>query len=205
MFMIFHKHIERIISVNSQVNYVLDFDNDSPDDIKHWLFLESVRIEQDKQELAELKKQFEEEKKSFEKYKKEQNTLLQSNSKKLAREKELFDKQWKIIEKELRRIAKDNERIENEKAYLEREKINFRHLLNEKDKERRESNYKENMQNEKVVIDMDFFVGTTGLVSVRKRYKELLKIFHPDNLNGDNKVLQQINREYEEQKKRYAN
>ena len=61
------------------------------------------------------------------------------------------------------------------------------------------------MQNEKVVIDMDFFVGTTGLVSVRKRYKELLKIFHPDNLNGDNKVLQQINREYEEQKKRYAN
>ena len=37
----------------------------------------------------------------------------------------------------------------------------------------------------------------------KKRYKELTKIFHPDNLAGDTEVIQRINREYEQLKREY--
>ena len=49
-----------------------------------------------------------------------------------------------------------------------------------------------------------FFAGVNGSVALRKRYKELLKIYHPDNGNGDADTLLAINREYEEVKKRFG-
>ena len=42
-----------------------------------------------------------------------------------------------------------------------------------------------------------FFAGVNSLGSLKKRYKDLLKIYHPDNVNGDTEVLQEINREYD--------
>ena len=42
-----------------------------------------------------------------------------------------------------------------------------------------------------------FFKGVQDNVSLKKRYKELLKIYHPDNLNGDKEILQAISAEYE--------
>lgn len=33
--------------------------------------------------------------------------------------------------------------------------------------------------------------------SLKKRYKALLKIYHPDNMHGDKELLQAINTEYE--------
>jgi len=41
------------------------------------------------------------------------------------------------------------------------------------------------------------FAGVNSLLALKKRYKDLIKIFHPDNLCGDTEVLQLINREYE--------
>lgn len=43
-----------------------------------------------------------------------------------------------------------------------------------------------------------FFRGVTNTLELKKRYKDLIKIFHPDNVNGDKDTLQQINREYEQ-------
>ena len=45
------------------------------------------------------------------------------------------------------------------------------------------------------------FRGANNPLALRKRYKDLLKIFHPDNLCGDGKLVQLINREYERRKK----
>ena len=42
-----------------------------------------------------------------------------------------------------------------------------------------------------------FFKGVTDEKGLKKRYKDLIKVFHPDNFNGDNVTLQNINREYE--------
>ena len=45
------------------------------------------------------------------------------------------------------------------------------------------------------------FKGVSNPITLRKRYKELLKIFHPDNLCGDEEMVQLINREYERRKR----
>ena len=42
-----------------------------------------------------------------------------------------------------------------------------------------------------------FFRGVNDTESVKKRYKALLKIYHPDNMNGDNDLVLAINEEYE--------
>ena len=42
-----------------------------------------------------------------------------------------------------------------------------------------------------------FFKGVEDTASLKKRYKALLKIYHPDNIDGDKELLQAINTEYE--------
>jgi len=42
-----------------------------------------------------------------------------------------------------------------------------------------------------------FFTGADNLLTLKKRYKDLIKIFHPDNLCGDTELLQKINEVYE--------
>ncbi len=42
-----------------------------------------------------------------------------------------------------------------------------------------------------------------NVLTLKKRYKDLTKIFHPDNVAGDTEVIQRINREYERLKREY--
>ena len=48
-----------------------------------------------------------------------------------------------------------------------------------------------------------FFQGVTNPLALKKRYKDLIKIFHPDNLAGDKEIIQRINREYDNLKREY--
>lgn len=48
-----------------------------------------------------------------------------------------------------------------------------------------------------------FFRGVTNQLALKKRYRDLIKIFHTDNLYGDKGTLQAINQEYEKLQKRY--
>ena len=47
----------------------------------------------------------------------------------------------------------------------------------------------------------DFFAGTDDPQSIKQRYKELLKIYHPDNSNGDASIAAIINAQYKEKLK----
>ena len=40
------------------------------------------------------------------------------------------------------------------------------------------------------------FHSAGNQLALRKRYRDLVKIFHPDNLFGDEELVQMINREY---------
>ena len=40
------------------------------------------------------------------------------------------------------------------------------------------------------------FRGINNPLALRKRYRDLIKIFHPDNLFGDGELAGQINKEY---------
>ena len=47
------------------------------------------------------------------------------------------------------------------------------------------------------------FRGVKNPLALKKRYKDLIKIFHPDNVAGDKEMIQKINREYESLKHEY--
>lgn len=101
-------------------------------------------------------------------------------------QKLLFDMKWKMLEDEWRKLAMEKERLSRKKQF-------YAHI-EEYDSRR----------NENEICVSDFFSGVKSASSLRKRYRELIKIFHPDNLSGDTVVIQKINREYEELKKRMA-
>lgn len=163
--------------MGGHVNFVYDLgDEENPGDLKHFLFLESVRLSQEKQEIADERRKMELERK------------------KLAREKDLFDKQWKIVERELRRIGTDRDNIARDKAYIEREKANLKKLQQQQ----------KNASSTINVKSGTYFAGVCSAAGLRKRYRDLLKIYHPDSGNGDSATLLAINKEYESVKKQFG-
>ena len=43
----------------------------------------------------------------------------------------------------------------------------------------------------------DFFKGVNNILGLKKRYRDLLKIYHPDNMCGDRETVVEITRQYE--------
>ena len=148
----------------------------SEDEKKKWLFKENVR-------LQELSRNLEDERKliviqmGMLQRQQSKNMLLK---KQLESQKDLFEQKWNILERETRQLAIDKDKFEREKLIY-------------KDKVYREARRSmSNAENVKI-----FFKGVEDTTSLKKRYKALLKIYHPDNMHGDKELLQAINTEYE--------
>ena len=150
---------------------------------KKWLFKESIRIETDKINIEDERKVMEIQKGLLQRQQ-SKNMLLK---KQLENQKNLFDKQWQILEIETRKLVSDQQKFEQDK-------------LKYKDKVYREA--RKNMSS--TVSSKMFFKGVEDIRSLKKRYKELLKIYHPDNMHGDNSLIQEINIEYENLLKYYG-
>ncbi|MCI8489038.1 MAG: J domain-containing protein [Lachnospiraceae bacterium] len=99
--------------------------------------------------------------------------------KRLAREKRLFDMEWQMLEEEWHKLSIERERLGHTKSSDAFEE----HILSE------------------VTVSM-FFSGVKNMRSLKKRYKDLIKIFHPDNAEGDTETIQKINEEYEHLKRK---
>ena len=52
------------------------------------------------------------------------------------------------------------------------------------------------------ISSFDFFAGCKSIDSLNKKYKTLVKLYHPDNSDGDTSALQEINVQYTEAKKK---
>ena len=148
----------------------------SEDEKKKWLFKENIR-------LQELSRNLEDERKLIEiqmgmlQRQQSKNMLLK---KQLESQRDLFEQKWNILERETRQLAIDKDKFEREKLIY-------------KDKVYREARRSmSNAENVKI-----FFKGGEDTTSLKKRYKALLKIYHPDNMHGDKELLQAINTEYE--------
>lgn len=181
-----------------------DFDEElmnaeSPEDIrkmKTWMFQEQVSIQAKRDELQEFSRELQELKRKLDR---EKNALevREKMIKKRFDDNEIFiAKKQKIIEDAYQQLALD-------RKALECERLNFEH---ERSKYRRQkmSGPKPVHQYESGAYDStSFFRGVDNDMALRKRYKELLKIFHPDNKCGDTKTLLLIQTEYESLKSRY--
>lgn len=128
------------------------------------------------------------------------------------------------MDKEENRLKSEWDRIELEKRMLKEQTMLFDQKLNilkdayvQLDQDRRKVEWeklklkaeREQQQAQTggaLQRDADvsvFFRGVTNQLALKKRYRDLIKIFHTDNLYGDKGTLQAINQEYEKLQKRY--
>ena len=163
--------------------------NDAKEQFQQWCFQETVELERKKQDFGDEKQAFEEEKRSFELERKEFKRKKEMESQRLKQQEHLLNMKRHILEEELRKLAGDKEQIEREKQFYERKAEN----------ERR--NHTSSSTEGNVVKGELVFKGVRNELALKKRYKDLIKIYHPDNLDGDTGTIQEINREYERLKK----
>lgn len=167
---------------------------ETSDDIKKmkiWLFQEQVRIQAKREELNDLSHELLEEKRTLERDRNALDIRIKASNERFRNNEVFMAKKQKIIEDAYRQLALD-------KKMLEQERLNF-------DYERRKHRKtKVNYQTDMGYYDgTTFFRGVDSQLALRKRYKDLLKIFHPDNTCGDTKTLLRIQNEYEGLRRQY--
>lgn len=181
-------------------------DSNSPEELENLklqLFKENVKIktekydledlhrnvETEKSELDKLKEEFELQKSEFEKIKEqyekelaEINKGIEDKRKKLESDRIFLDKKQMVVESAYKQLDLDRQRLNREKEEFKKisQSYSFRRSVPTLE-------YRQGI----------FFKGITEEKALRKRYKDLIKVFHPDNFSGDNDTLQNINREYE--------
>lgn len=150
------------------------------EELKAWLFKENVRVEALKQELEERESQIE---------KKEtdlniMNQRLMMEQKRLKEDNLFFEKKLEILQDGFRQLDMDKRKFEKEKRIHE-------------EKAEQERSHWGHKQKESVQLEGGLFGGVNSLLALKKRYKDLMKIYHPDNLCGDYDMVKLINAEYE--------
>ncbi len=138
-----------------------------------------LTVETERQEIEELRRQLEREREDF-------NRKMEWEKERLEREKALFDMKLQVLQVELAKFAEDKKKFLQQKAFFERVKAY--------EEENRASTATISENN--IVRGEMFFIGVQNRDGLRKRYRDLLKIYHPDNAAGDTSTIQEINNEY---------
>jgi hypothetical protein len=199
----------------------MDFDNslfkddeNVSEDIKKakmWLFQEQVRIQSKEDDLHALNRELQEMRRRLER----ERTRLELREKSLDKrfnDNEVFiAKKQKIIEDAYQQLALDRKTLECERLNFEHERTKYRHQKMQGTRSQgtyqqstyQQGGYQQSNSDSVSYDSSNFFRGVDNEIDLRKRYKELLKIFHPDNKCGDTKTLIRIQAEYENLKSRY--
>ncbi len=126
----------------------------------------------------------EEELLEFEEELKKREEALDCRMKEFKAEERLFNQKLEILKASYMQL-------DSEKRFLDKEKLKF-------ESEKKHFQYDSRDIRKEAMAVAFFFRGCNNILALKKRYKDLIKIFHPDNLCGDKETLQMINREYED-------
>ncbi len=132
--------------------------------------------------LVEERRELEEQRRNLDLEKKEFFRKVEIEDRRLEQQKSLFEMKFQILEAELVKLAAEKEEIEKKKAFYDRvEEFQTRSYARLPDNQ----------------VGELFFRGVASQQSLKKRYKDLIKIYHPDNVDGDNSLVIEINKEYD--------
>lgn len=149
--------------------------------LKIWLFSENIRVQAEQKKLLEMENRLLKERMQFQEEMKILNQKVTASRQRLKQDEQFFEKKMEILKDGFSNLNAD-------KKAFEREKEAFRKKVRDVDGRMEEKGM--------------FFAGVRNQLALKKRYKDLLKIFHPDNLAGDKEMMQEISKEYESLKKR---
>lgn len=154
---------------------------------RQWYVDDIVEFEAKKQSLRQERQELERERRDLERERRNFAIQKKNENRQREKEKQLFEMKWKILEEEVQKLAEERTKMQKQR--------NFYKYLNEQETCNQE-------EGEHVKGDM-FFVGVQNVQALKKRYKDLLKIYHPDNLAGDTETVLEIQREYDRLKAMY--
>ncbi len=158
---------------------------DCADELKEaklWLFQENIRLENERRELAASQEKFLKERVQFRKELDELNRRTVLERKRLKEESLFFEKKLSILQNGFRQLDMDRQAFEGQKKNLA-------------DRTKRLAMEEEAGRISQSTVQR-LFTGISNPLALRKRYRDLVKIFHPDNPFGDEELIQMINREY---------
>ncbi len=155
-------------------------------ELKLFLFKENIRLENEKKEIHEAKDKLIRERAQFRTEMDMLNHRIVLEQKRMKDENLFFDKKMQILKDGFRQLDYDRARLEKERSRFELE---------------RELWEDENTAVTTEDVATVLFRKASNPLALRKRYKDLMKIFHPDNLFGDADLVLLINKEYEKRKK----
>lgn len=132
--------------------------------------------------LSEERRELNEQKRILDREKREFFRKVEIEDRRIEQQKNLFEMKFKILEEELVKLAAEREEIEKKKAFYDM--VDDFHA-------------KSTQRLPDFEVGELFFRGVASQQSLKKRYKDLIKIYHPDNVDGDNSLVLEINKEYD--------
>lgn len=103
----------------------------------------------------------------------------------LEQQEKQFSLKWDMLIRETQKLADDKKKFELKKKFYDQVQAHAVEPYYERDN---------------IVHGEMFFSGVSNKRDLKKRYKDLIKIYHPDSDAGDTATVAEINREYEDLK-----
>ena len=152
--------------------------------VKRWLFQENMRIENERKDLEQAQEKFLKERVKFRDEMDTLNRRTVLERKRLKDENLFFDKKMAILQAGFQQLEEDRKTFERQKQnYVHEEKVRRECVIESGD-----------------IVEV-LFRSVNNPLALRKRYRDLVKIYHPDNLFGDEELAQMINKEFLRRKK----
>ena len=164
-----------------------------------WCFKNVVEIEHERQLVHEQREALEKEKEDLKWERIEFEKNRESRKKLMAAEDRVFEMKLNVLKQEYTKLAV-------EKQYIEKQKRAFNggYQSGKTGSSSSAGSSNTRTRGNTAKYGTVFFGGVFDEATLKKRYKDLMKIYHPDNLSGDTSVLQEINCEYDIMKKSYC-
>lgn len=152
---------------------------------KQWYFKKTIEIEHDQRKLEDDKRRLEMQREKLERERKDFRRQKEADAKFRAQEEYVLQMKQRVLEDELRKLADEKQHLERKREFYDRVR-----QFQQKQEPGPQGN-------SSIVKGELFFIGVQSEIALKKRYKDLVRIYHPDNVCGDTETLQEINREYD--------
>lgn len=128
-----------------------------------------------------------------------ENIRIKNESQDLEVKKRMVKMEEELVEKKLEAIKRGFDELERDRKALNARES----ALRSKETKIKES-YSASYSVDADEVEDVLFRGADNILLLKMRYKNLMKIYHPDCVGGDTEMVQAINRAYDRQLKKYG-
>ena len=160
-------------------------------DLKVWLFKESIRVRDEKLDIVRQKESFEKEKENLLEENRVYEEHLAQKSKEVHQNEELIARKFDVIKQAFESLDKD------------RQKLNAREIEIKVKEDRINREFNKRCSMDSGELEDMLFSGVDNVILLKKRYKDLMKIYHPDCPGGDDEMVKAVSKIYERRLEKY--